>query len=88
MIFRIAGWAIFGITCVVFGAAEVRARRLGTTPSGSVVPCVLVLAITVGLGIAATTTRSSFLTLLFVCWSLAPWVGIYNKIQERRESAS
>ena len=88
MVFRVAGWAIFGITCVVCLAAEVHTRRRGTTPNGSAIPFLLVLAITVGLGIVATATRSNLVTLLFVCWALAPWVIIYKRMQERRESAS
>lgn len=73
MVFRIAGWAFFGITCVVVGFAEIRARRRGTTPAGSVVPFLLVLAITLALGIAAGVTRSNLLTVLFVCWAVSPW---------------
>ena len=66
MVFRIAGWTFFGITSLVFLVAETRARSRGTTPAGSLVPFLLVLATTVGLGIAATATRSNLLTGLFV----------------------
>ncbi len=55
-------------------------------PTGSPVPFLLVLAITVGLGIAATATRSTLLIGLFVCWVVTPWVGVYRKVQERREN--
>jgi hypothetical protein len=88
MVFRVAGWAIFGVTCVACLAAEVHTRRRGTTPTGSVFPFLLVLAITVGLGIVATATRSNLVTLFFVSWALGPWVRIYKRVQERRESAS
>jgi len=85
MVFRIAGWAFFGVTFVVFLAAETRARHRGTTPTGSLVPFLLVLAVTLGLGIAATATRSDLVTGLFVWFALVPWVGVYKKFHERRE---
>ncbi len=84
MAFRIAGWALFGMACALFGAAEVRARLRGTTPPGSMAPFLTLLAIILALGITATTTSSNVVTGLFVWCAIVPWVGLYKKVRERR----
>jgi len=85
MAFRIAGWALFGITCVIFVAAEIWTWRRGTTPSGSPAPFLFLLAITLGLGIAATTARSALMTGLFVWLAIVPLLAMYGRFRERRQ---
>lgn len=88
MVVRLAAWAVFGVWCLMFAVAALQRARNPKQVGGNAFAPIIILALPLLVGLAATLTRNGVLSGLFLISVLSIGVALFNSYSRRRKTRS